>query len=66
MPTNYSCPKCHHTDLHLHAVVTAVLHSCKDDSGVVQLSQLQWDEIEYINSYECLNCGYKFNGDECV
>lgn len=42
----------------------AVLRSTKDDSGTGQLSLLQWDGIEYVESYECLNCGYKFSGEE--
>ena len=58
------CPNCHHTDLHCHALIRATLHSFKDNSGTVQLSLLDWDQIESVESYECLNCGYRFVGKE--
>lgn len=59
----HSCPNCHHTDLHCHAVIRAVLHSCKDQTGSVQYSLLEWDGIEQVEHYECLNCGYIFYDD---
>ena len=59
-----TCPNCHHTDLHCYALIRATLHSCKDDSGTVQLSLLDWDQVETVDRYECLNCGKKFIDDK--
>lgn len=58
------CPSCRHTDLHCYALVRATLHSCKNDSETVQLSLLDWDRVETVDSYECLSCGYKFMDDK--
>jgi hypothetical protein len=60
----HTCPKCHHADLHCHAMVRAVLHSCKDTTGNIQLSLLDWDQIDHIETYECLSCGHNFCGEE--
>ena len=61
-----TCPKCHHTDLHLHALIRAVLHSCRESNGSVQYSLLDWDEIIKVESYECLNCGLIFTGENKI
>jgi hypothetical protein len=55
----HTSPKCHHTDLHIYAVISAILHSSKDQSGSVQYSLWDWDSIESIDYYECLSCGHK-------
>jgi len=58
-----SCPKCKNTDLHIEGSIRATLHCSRDQSGVVQLSLLNWDSVESINSYECLNCGQIFSDE---
>jgi hypothetical protein len=62
----HKCPQCHHTDLHLHALIRAVLHSTKDGSGAVQLSLLEWDRVASVDHYECLNCVHVFIGENNI
>lgn len=54
------CPNCNYDDLHITATVRAILHSHSDYQEVVHLDLLKWTTIESVESYECLNCGYRF------
>jgi len=64
MDRKLSCPECGHNQLHCDATIKAVLKTKQYDDGSWDYELFEWEDIESIESYDCLNCGFGFLGDE--
>jgi len=64
MVRKLNCPECGHNQLHCSATIKAVLTTKQHDDGGWDYELFEWEDIETVESYDCLNCGFGFIGDE--
>ena len=58
------CPECGGSQFTCNAVITAVLQTKYDSDGELNYELLEWDDIDSIESFDCMECSYGFIGDE--
>ena len=64
MNRQLNCPECGHHQLHCNATIKAVLTTKQHDDGTWDYELLEWEHVETIECYDCLNCGFGFWGNE--
>ena len=58
------CPDCGNENLTCSATISAVLTTKRRDDGKMDYELSEWEDVEEIHRYDCLECEFEFIGDE--